>query len=279
MRRTIGLRASVGLVGHALVMLAMVVGCEKEGQVVDRVTREPVPGAQVTMRSRVSQFPNPPMGRAVGVATDGEGRYRFEKVEGDFEFLSAWAPSYYPNADYDKDSEGIVALTPVPKDALPIRKGRITADAEGPAMGFCFHTGAPAPPEESDIILTSVGSPVSGALRVQATGDGGIMPFIGPASPERSFEFHQVLEAPEAGYQAAVEISAKTRFLFVRCREGYHYARVYLGDRTMNSAGQIEVFFGYCVQPDGSRYLPPRPIFATDLDLARCGVPGSGEPK
>lgn len=260
-------------------VLPLASGCKKEGRIVDAATGEPIPGAQVTMRSNVSQLSRGQMGRAVGVTTDPEGRYSFEEIEGEFDFLSAWAPDYYPNADYEEKSDGELRLTRVPADAIPVRKGILPLEPGEPTMGFDLHTGAPAPLEESDIVLTWVATTGSGALRLESVGYGGVYAYIGKASPRKAFEFHQVLEAPKSGYRTAVNLTPETQFLFVRCRDGYHFARIYLGGQNQAARNQTQVQFGYCIQPDGTRRVPPKPIYATDLDLARCGVPGAGEPK
>lgn len=260
-------------------LVPMLAGCKKEGRIVDAASGEPIPNAQVTMQSRVSSIARGPMGRAVGDTTDPEGRYAFEKIEGEFDFVSAWAPDYYPNASYEKGGDGEVRLTRVPHDAIPMRKGLLPLEPGKPTRGFDLHTGQPAPIEESDIILTWVTASGSGALRLESVGYGGIYAYIGKGNPRKSFEFNQVLEAPKTGYRTAVNLTPETQYLFVRCRDGYHFARLYLAGITQAARNQTEALFGYCIQADGSRRVPPRPIYATDLELARCGVPGQGEPK
>lgn len=228
-------------------------GCVATGVVEDAETRSPIENATVyhhtssgTIFARNQHYQ--------ALRTGSTGAYRFPFSWRRDEETSAIFPGYYPNT---AARGGVIRLTPIPDQPLPILQGHMKISATGIATGFRFATGTLAPLSEADIAPVAPSSEDEHISSLRVLGRGAAWPFPSASrlnSTERWCLFFNTLTPPDdpAEDQERVDES----LLFVRCRDGEHYAKLWVTSKTRHPDGTREIDFRYAYQPAGTPSVP-----------------------
>ncbi len=242
-------------------LITLISGCAKVGTIISVDTSRPISEATVCL---YTTYYYPFYGTydvEHDARTDAEGRYCFFWLFGLFSRVQARMPGYFPNDDSKYGGPGIIKLTRVPKGVLKMKVGVLVHDGKAAEKGFDLLNGKKVTPDKADIVIRPDESDHH-AVIVVACGNGGLFPFIPKTTSSPYAEFLQMLEAPAEGYVKEVRLGSTRRILFVRCRDGQHFARIYLEEPDSSKSrpgGGRFMGFLYYVQPDGSRLIPPEP--------------------
>lgn len=245
----------------ALVVSACVpVEQEYSGQVIDAATGAPVASAEVVIWSRAWGISEGSLvwdkqytSRA---AAGSDGRFSVVHRGATSPRLCARAPGYETVA-LDLTSTtweprvGLVQSRPVPSS---IRTGLLLLgnNAAGETVGWNFAEAATLEPDRADLLLRS-------APRLHAP-----MTLFAPggvrvAPPPRHGAGVSDGEAPESGYLTEMTVDPqRTKTVFVKTRDGRHYARLELSGElslSLYPPGQKALQIRYVFDPAGGRFL------------------------
>jgi len=238
------------------------------GRVLSAKTKAPISDVMVSVESIISEQKS----HGSFVRTDNDGRFVADAV-GDKVMIRAWKPGYLMNGmDSDRASVRfgqpiIVELRKIEYPNLAIVHDdylRVKSDlAYSLARGELVEKTSP----DADITISlNPDDNTNRSVIIESLGDGGII-----FQSTNTLSFATALEAPPSGYlgRAVKEFlphSSEGWFLFVRARDGRHYAKLELGISTiLQPDGAFYVSldqatrFACNYQPDGSRNLGGNP--------------------
>jgi hypothetical protein len=268
----------------AVVVLAPLVGCgARERRIGGRVTEfgtgRPVPGAAVTVAWR--GWGRAPDGQLVwdkdytidaragadgrfSVAYRGPGSAKVTVVAAGFQPLSRWlaAGDDAVTARLKRRDPG---YRPLPGGTLALGEapdGRAPGGAAAALGGWDFATATETgDPARADLLVAAVVFAPSPRVTARATGAGGVR-FVSAAEVGAEGDLLAYADtAPAAGYAAEATLAPGVRpgVLFVRTRDGAHYAKVEVGEHAATeqapSGGRRAAVFRYVYNPAGGRDL------------------------
>ena len=197
-----------------------------------------------------------------GQAGDFILRYRV----GSIARLSVNLEGYNRFRDYAKPGEHVdirLKRLPPPHALLPNDQIRFGLRDDGTLYGWAFDRKTIATScADADILPSRVDAETWGPILINACGRGGLR-FIPAESLGVRRDFLVYADtAPEDGYtrQLLLDFSGRGGLVFVRTRDGQHYAKfeftTYAFGGFMDRGVKRDVAFGYVFDPGGSRYLP-----------------------
>lgn len=152
---------------------------------------------------------------------------------------------------------------PPPHGRLPSGQVRFGLKKDGSTYGFAFDRAVTATScADADVVPVRVDGAISGPIVLRACGRGGLHYVTAESLGVLSDYLVYGDTAPEDGYVGELPLDFSTRggLVFVRTRDGLHYAKF---EFTPNAFGSFldrdvarDVAFTYVFDPSGSRYLP-----------------------
>ncbi|HEX8946186.1 MAG TPA: hypothetical protein VF785_23825 [Gemmatimonadaceae bacterium] len=185
---------------------------------------------------------------------------------GDVARLAVDLEGYNHYADYAAPGERVdirLKRLPPPHPRLPGGQLRFGLKKDGTRYGWAFDRGTIGSScAEADVIPERVDEDPRGQILISACGRGGLR-FIPAESLGVQTDFLVYADtAPEDGYagRLLLNFSGRGGIVFVRTRDGMHYAKFAFQPRAFGSFLDPDVkrdaAFGYVFDPGGSRYLP-----------------------
>jgi hypothetical protein len=240
------------------------------GRVVSAKTKAPVPDVMVAVESILSEVET----HGSFVRTDGNGQFVAE-IQGDYVVVRAWKPMYLMKGLTTKDASSTLMTTPITIELQEIEYPNLAvahADAYTAKSGAAYSLAqgklVERNSDEADITITlNPEDQTKRSVIIESQGDGGLI----YQSETEAYIFATALEAPADGYQRRVvkhfvPQASEGWFLFVRARDGKHYAKLGLGiNEVLQPDGSFYVSFDGPItfscnyQPDGSRNLASNP--------------------
>jgi hypothetical protein len=241
-----------------------------QGRVIDYDTRTPLGGVPVYANQQG-------WGTDHGsVVWDKQYRYRAESGPagdfvlryrvGDVARLRIDLDGYSRYAGYAEPGDHVdirLKRLPPPHALLPHGQARFGLRKDGTRYGWAFDRATIGSScEDADVLPDRVDEDVRDPILLRACGRGGLR-FIPAESLGVQTDFLVYADtAPENGYamQLPLEFSGQGGIVFVRTRDGLHYAKFEFTPRAFGSFlgpdVQRDAAFNYVFDPGGSRYLP-----------------------
>lgn len=240
------------------------------GRVVSAKTKAPVPDVMVAVESILSEVET----QGSFVRTDGNGQFVAE-IQGDYVVVRAWKPMYLLNGLTTKDASSTLITTPITIELkeieypnLAVAHDDVYTAKSGAAYSLAQGKLVERNSDEADITITlNPEDKTKRSVIIESQGDGGMI----YQRETETYTFAAALEAPADGYQRRVvkqfvPHASEGWFLFVRARDGKHYAKLGLGinevlqpDGSFYVTFDVPTTFSCNYQPDGSRNLASNP--------------------
>lgn len=272
-KRWLILATALVLVGAGISLRSLLSKAQRTlvtGRVVSAKTKAPVPDVMVAVESILSEMET----YGSYVRTDGNGQFIAE-IQGDYVVVSAWKPMYLMNGLTTKDAYSTLITTPITIELqeieypnLAIVHDDIYTANSGAAYSLAQGKLVDRNSAEADITITlNPEDKTQRSVIIESQGDGGLI----YQRETETYIFATALEAPADGYHRRVvehflPHASEGWFLFVRARDGKHYAKLALGiTEILQPDGSFYVSleeltkFRCDYQPDGSRNLASNP--------------------
>lgn len=241
-----------------------------QGRVIDFESREPIAGVAIFANQSGWGIES---GRVVW---DKEYRYRAESgPSGEFVLQYRVGSDARLRVDLDgynrflgfagpgKAVEVRLKRLPPPHPRLPSGEMRLGTRTDGTLYGWSFASAAIASScAKADVLPEQVDADTRGPILINACGRGGLL-FVPAESLGVEGEFLVYGDtAPEEGYtkQLLLDFSGRGGLVFVRTRDGLHYAKFQFTPRAFGGIADRDVkrdaAFIYVFDPSGARYLP-----------------------
>jgi hypothetical protein len=272
-KRWLTVTIALGLFG-GLVSLSVLVSKSQQtlikGRVVSAETKAPISDVMVSVESIISEEKS----HGSFVRTDSDGRFVAE-VQGDNVIVRAWKPKYLMNGLDIESAISTLSSQPINIELREIEYPNLATVHDDylrvkSNLGYSLARGElveQTSPEADITINLNPDDNAKASVVIESLGEGGV---IYQAETE-TLNSVTALEAPAGGYQRQVvkkflPHSSEGWFLFVRARDGKHYAKLVLGittilqpDGTFYVSLDQATRFACNYQPDGSRNLGGNP--------------------
>jgi hypothetical protein len=244
-------------------------GAEVKGRVLNARTKQPLPGASVTITfTRIDANMNWLDAGTASVTSDEKGEFEAHNDDMRARFMVlVRKDGFYPNYESlpmrttERHSLGfthnaVVILFPIesPQNLPQGKEGVVRYYPPGRRMGWSLAAGRMVDEAAADF----VGEPDEAGksiVRLIARGNGGLARAGGLTG---QWVLYNLVEAPEEGYQKEIDLrefgQGQVPACFVRTADGRHYGKIVVTGN-IRSREYAGLGFEWVFQPDGSRRL------------------------
>lgn len=198
--------------------------------------------------------------------TDQAGGFTLRYRVGSTARLGVDLEGYNRYREYAEPGEHVdirVKRLPAPHARLTQGQLRLGLKQDGSLYGWSFERATIASScADADVVPQRVESDTRGPILINACGQGGLRFIPAETLGVRSDFLVYADTAPDAGYaqQLLLDFSGRGGIVFVRTRDGMHYAKFeftpYGFGSYLDPGVKRDAAFGYVFDPSGSRYLP-----------------------